>query len=217
MKEGTTTTYNYVDADIHVMLDRDTSDTTNSVNHEVTAKIPEAKDYKHIHYGVWAALGDPEKDGTHELSDLGIGFVQNFSGEGLTSIGGTSDDMPNGGDATYNGNWVAAVQAADEDGDGAISLVNNAATLEADFSMGEITAELTDLATLKGDIAGNTFSGDEAMVRATNMYSLGTGKFTGTFSAASTEPRRWKPVVSSTLRPDDAEDGAFRGAFGGKK
>ena len=44
---------------------------------------------------------------------------------------------------------------------GPISLVNNAATLEADFSMGEITAELTGLATLKGDIAGNTFSGDQ--------------------------------------------------------
>ena len=53
------------------------------------------------------------------------------------------------------------MQRADEDGNGAISLENNAAKLKADFSMGEITAELTDLATLKGDIAGNTFSGDD--------------------------------------------------------
>ena len=64
----------------------------------VTAKIPEATEYNHIHFGVWAALGEAEEDGTQKLSDLGIGFVQNFSGEGLTPIGGTSDDMPNGGE-----------------------------------------------------------------------------------------------------------------------
>ena len=34
---------------------------------EVNASIPEATDYKHIHFGVWAALGDPEKNGTQEL------------------------------------------------------------------------------------------------------------------------------------------------------
>ena len=218
VKAGTTTTYNYVNADIHVEVDRDGADADTYGNmHEVTAKIPEATDYKHIHYGVWAALGDPEKDGTHELSDLGIGFVQNFSGEGLTSIGGTSDDMPNGGDATYKGNWVAAVQAADEDGNGAISLVNNAATLEADFSMGEITATLTGLADLTGDIAGNTFSGDEAMVPATNMYSLGTGKFTGTFSGGFYGAKAVEAGGIFDFTSEDAEDGAFRGAFGGKK
>ena len=70
--------------------------------------------------------------------------------------------MPNGGEATYNGNWVAAVQRADENGNGEISLVNNAATLEATSVWVTITAELTGLATLKGDIAGNTFSGDTA-------------------------------------------------------
>ena len=50
----------------------------------VTAKIPEATDYKHIHFGVWAALGEAEEDGTQKIADLdlGIGFVQNFSGEG---------------------------------------------------------------------------------------------------------------------------------------
>ena len=51
------------------------------------AVIPEATDYKHIHFGVWAALGEAAKGGTQTtLADLGIGFVQNFSGEGLTSI-----------------------------------------------------------------------------------------------------------------------------------
>ena len=33
---------------------------------EVTAKIPEATDYKHIHFGVWAALGAAEEDGTQD-------------------------------------------------------------------------------------------------------------------------------------------------------
>ena len=60
---------------------------------EVTAKIPEATDYEHIHFGVWAALGDAEKDGSQEIDDLGIGFVQNFSGGGMTGA-----DMPNNGE-----------------------------------------------------------------------------------------------------------------------
>ena len=76
-----------------------------------------AIDYKHIHFGVWAALGAAEKSGSQELSDLGIGFVQSI-GDGLTGA-----DMPNNGKATYNGSWVAAVQAEEEDGNGDISLV----------------------------------------------------------------------------------------------
>ena len=35
-----------------------------------------------------------------------------------------ADDMPNNGEATYDGNWVAAVQEADSDGDGDIELMN---------------------------------------------------------------------------------------------
>ena len=59
----------------------------------MTAKIPDAADYDHIHFGVWAALGEAEKDGSQELSDLGIGFVQSI-GDALTGA-----DMPNNGDA----------------------------------------------------------------------------------------------------------------------
>ena len=162
VKVGTTTTYNYVNADIYVEdVDMD-GDTETANSHKVTAKIPEATDYKHIHFGVWAALGDPEKDGTQELSDLGIGFVQNFSGEGLTTIGGGSDDMPNGGEAMYNGNWVAAVQSRDEDGNGPISLDSDAATVTANFGKGEISALLTGLATLSGDISGNDVLGHQS-------------------------------------------------------
>ena len=63
--------------------------------------------------------GTPEKDGSQELSDLGIGFVQSI-GDGLTGA-----DMPNNGGATYDGNWVAAVgRQRMTDGDGDIVLVN---------------------------------------------------------------------------------------------
>ena len=46
----------------------------------LTATIPDPAGYKHIHFGVWAALGEAAKDGTQKIANLGIGFVQNFSG-----------------------------------------------------------------------------------------------------------------------------------------
>ena len=98
----------------------------------VTANIPQATAYKHIHFGVWAALGAAKKRRFANVpSDLGIGFVQNWSGEGMTVV-----DMPNNGEATYNGNWVATVRGADEDGDGDIALLNGSATVAANFSEG---------------------------------------------------------------------------------
>ena len=160
--------------------------------------------------------GKLKRGGTRNSPISALASSRNFSGEGLTPIGGGSDDMPNGGEATYNGNWVAAVQREDDDGNGAISLENNAAELKADFGMGEITAELTGLATLTGDIAGNTFSGDEAMVPAANMYNLGTGKFTGTFSGGFYGAKAVEAGGIFGFTSEDAEDGAFRGAFGGK-
>ena len=173
VKTGTTTTYYYVNADIHVDSTADGDTETNRRKmHEVTAKIPEATDYKHIHFGVWAALGKLRRTVLQELSDLGIGFVQNFSGEGLTPIGGGSDDMPNGGEATYNGNWVAAVQKADEEGNGAISLEHGVADLTANFEMGDITATLIGLATLSGDISGNTFDGTKAVLAMRSPSSV---------------------------------------------
>ena len=92
---------------------------------QVKAALPDASEYKHIHFGVWAALGAPAKSGLQELSDLGIGFVQSI-GDGLSGA-----DMPNNGGGTYSGNWAAAVQAEDEDGDGDISLMHGAAGLQA--------------------------------------------------------------------------------------
>ncbi len=69
--------------------------TGDASDRKARAIIPEASDYKHIHFGVWAALGEAAKNGDQEISDLGIGFVQNISGEGLTVV-----DMPNNSDDT---------------------------------------------------------------------------------------------------------------------
>ena len=81
------TVYTYTDVDILVDHDAATGEMA-TADIAVKARLPEATEYKHIHFGVWAALGEAEKSGSQELSDLGIGFVQNWSGEGLTSIGG---------------------------------------------------------------------------------------------------------------------------------
>ena len=204
--DGETTTITYENVDIHITdVDRDgDADTDNAL--EVTAKIPEATEYKHIHFGVWAGLGDAEKDGSQELDNLGIGFVQSI-GDGLSG-----DDMPNNGDATYSGNWVAAIRAADEDGDGAISLTSGAASLTADFGDDEITATLTGLATLEGDISGNTFSGTKAT--ATHSSLDADGKFEGSFSGGFYGAKAAEAGGIFDFTSEDAEAGEFRGAFG---
>ncbi len=211
LDQGTTTTTTYTQVNIHVTLDRDGDSETADDDVEVTAKIPEATDYKHIHFGVWAALGAAEMDGSQELSDLGIGFVQSI-GDGLTGA-----DMPNNGGAMYSGNWVGAVQRADEDGNGDISLVNNAATLDADFDKATITATLTGLATLEGAIDTNTFSGTKATVGAGagNMYNLdSTGEFMGSFSGGFYGSKAAEAGGVFDFTSEDNEAGAFRGAFG---
>ena len=131
------TTYIYHPVVIHDDVDRDGDNSTED-NVEVTARIAEATDYKHINFGVWAALGAAEKNGTQGIADLGIGFVHMLS----TGTGMTADDMPNNGRADYNGNWVGTVQAADADGDGDITNQHGVAAMIADFGKGEVTVTL---------------------------------------------------------------------------
>ena len=211
MDAGTTTTTTYTEVNIHVTLDRDGDDNTLDTDVEVTAKIPEATDYKHIHFGVWAALGDPDKGGTQKLSDLGIGFVQSI-GDGLSGA-----DMPNNGGGNYSGDWVGAVQKADEDGNGAISLEHNAASLTADFSKGTIEVTLTDLATLEGAIDTNTFSGTKATVGANEYALTENAKFMGSFSGGFYGTKAAEAGGVFDFTSEDAEAGAFRGAFGGDR
>ena len=201
---GGDSTYNYSDVDIHVELDVD-NDTVNE-NVEVTAKIPEATDYEHIHFGAWAALGDAEEDGSQVPAALGIGFVQSI-GDGLTGA-----DMPNNGGASYKGNWVATVRGKDEDGNGDIFLESGAASLEADFDEASIEATLTGLATLEGDIAGNTFSGDEADITHASLDA--EGKFTGEFSGGFYGAKAAEAGGVFAFTSEDKEAGEFSGAFG---
>ena len=73
---------------------------------QVTVGIPGPVAYQHLHFGAWASLGEAAEDGAQMVTDLGIGFVQSI-GDGMTGA-----DMPSTGMGTYNGNWVATVQAA---------------------------------------------------------------------------------------------------------
>ena len=203
---GTTTTVTYQQVDIMALAsDATTQGTAEEV--EVTAKIPEAMDYKHIHFGVWAALGDAKANGDQSPSGLGIGFVQSI-GDGLSG-----SDMPNNGSGSYAGNWAAAVQAMDEDGDGAVSLTNGAASLMADFGKGKLTATLTGLATLSGDISGNMFSGDKAS-DITHANLDATADFEGSFSGGFFGAKAAEAGGIFDFASEDNEGGAFRGAFG---
>ena len=206
---GDATTVTYKSVDIKVtgpMVDDEDTEM------EVNASIPEATDYKHIHFGAWAALGEAKKDGTQAPADLGIGFVQSI-GDGLTGA-----DMPNNGGANYDGSWVATVQKADPDGDGAIALTSGDASLAADFTKATIKATLNNLATLEGDIATNMFSGTKATVMETNRHGLDSdGKFTGSFSGGFYGAKAAEAGGVFDFASEDLEDGAFRGAFGGDR
>ena len=209
---GATPVYQYFNANVeaaNAAVDED--DDTALVSAQVRAALPVAIDYKHIHFGVWAALGEADKNGLQELSDLGIGFVQSI-GDELTGA-----DMPNNGTADYSGSWVAAVQAAEDNGNGDISLVYGAADLEANLTKGTITATLTDLAKLEGTIDTNTFSGTKATVGANEHNLTEDAKFTGSFSGGFYGAQAAEAGGIFDFTSKDAEAGAFRGAFGGDR
>ena len=213
--EDGTTTYVYRAVDIHITLaSRGVPDTVGFVDTrdvEVTVSLADPTDYKHINFGVWAGLGEAEKNGIQAIADLGVGFVQSI-GDGMTT-----DDMPNHGNAMYNGDWVAAVQKQDLDGNGAITLERGAATLTADFEDGDFTAVLEDLATLKGDITGNTFHGDEVSEIDSTDLAADADDFTGTFNGGFFGSKAAEAGGVFAFATKDNKGGAFTGAFGGNK
>ena len=175
--------------------------------------FPEATEYAHHHYGIWAGLkAADEETGDNAVSELGVGFVA-----GLSDM--TGDDMPNHGDATYKGGWIAHVQAADGDGNGPITMQNGDASMYADFEMGGVDVTLAGLARLEGTIDGNTFSGSKApTIEAAAVDNGGlavAGKFTGSFSGAFFGPTAKESGGVFDYSSEDNEAGAFRGAFGG--
>ena len=206
--------YEYLIVDIHDAVNRDGIGVTDGAGDEnvfVTAALPAAKSYSHLHFGVWAGLGEAAKDGGQKIAGLGIGFVQSI-GDGMTGA-----DMQNAGTATYNGNWAATVQEAHPDGEGTINLLQDKATITANFDKEEITAALTNLATLKGDITGNTFSGDAASgINA--MHGLDSdATFTGSFSGGFYGTKNAEAGGIFDFASEGNEGGAFVGAFGGAK
>ena len=171
-------------------------------NLDVTVSLPVVEAYEHIHFGVWANLNAKGS----AIADLGIGFVQNIDGSGVTEKQGI-------GAATFNGDWVAAVRrkyASDAEA-GAIKLDSGSATLTADFEDGEFTGVLAGLATLEGTLSGNGFSGIKATASHDDLDSDGT--FAGEFSGGIYGPTGSE--AAGVFDFDGDEAGAFRGAFGG--
>ena len=123
-------------------------------------------------------------------------------------------DMPVFGDASYTGNWVAAVQAAHVDGEGGISVQNGRATMGAHFVRNTVTINLTGLAGLSGKISGNTFSGDDNATATNTALSAAGGAFTGTVDGAFYGSQGAE--VGGVFDYDSLSSvgGAFRGAFG---
>ena len=168
------------------------------------ASIPTATAYSHIHFGVWAGLGDATKTGAQKLADLGIGFVQSV-GDGVTERLGI-------GTVSYDGDWVAVVQRQNSQGEGAFNMADGPASMSADFDKGEFEADLDGLAKLEGTLDGNGFSGMKAtQISHADLDSLGTfaGEFSGHIYGAKGEE------AAGVFDFDGGEAGAFRGAFGG--
>lgn len=205
--EDGTTTYIYRSVDVMAAAaDADNDGTAEEV--QVTAKIPDATDYEHIHFGVWASLN---ATGT-AASGIGIGFVQNFAGAATEA-----SDMPNHGSATYDGNWVATIQAIDEEGNGAVTLEDGVAMMTADFEKNTVEAMLTGLATLSGTIDGNTFSGTGLSDITHGSLSSDEDDFTGSTSGGFFGARAAEAGGVFSFTSDGNEDGAFSGAFGGSR
>ena len=204
---GAVTTYTYTTgADITGITGIDGPDAGEEDDESpITAGIPGPVAYQHLHFGVWASLGEAAKDGAQKVTGHGIGFVQSI-GDGMTGA-----DMPSTGSATYNGNWVATVQEAA----GGVGLENGAATLAADFNKATVKATLADLATLDGSIDGSMFSGTKATVGA-NLHGLTSGgKFSGSFDGGFYGAKAAE--AGAIFDFDSTNGGSFRGAFGGAK
>ena len=200
--EVTGRTYREVDITAFAALDSPADGDNNPEQVQVTASIPTAEEYSHIHFGVWAGLMDNEDGDNSVLANLGIGFVQNHDDSGVTTGHVT-------GTATYSGDWVAVVRPMHSS---ALASADGHATLTANFSEGEFTGALDGLATLEGSLSGNTFSGTDATVTHADMDA--SGDFAGSFSGAiyGSDGAEAAGVFSF----DGADAGAFVGAFGGR-
>ena len=125
--------------------------------------------------------------------------------------------MPNFGDATYNGNWVANIREADEQGDGTITRETGTSSMTADFVKDTVKVNLSGLATLAGAISGNTFSGDNQPTLSTTLPGglANADDFMGSFSGGFFGPSAAEAGGVFDYESDGSKNGAFRGSFGG--
>ena len=206
---GGDTHFNYQHVDIMAPAEPDDADqpgTPDDAFQEigVTATLPEAKKYSHIHFGVWAALGEAEKDGRQALDGLGTGWVQSI-GDGMTERLGI-------GTVRYSGDWVAVIQRRNSTAKGVYILDDGAASLTANFDTAKFTGVLTGLATLSGTLSGNGFSGTTATgIDHISLDEDGTfkGEFSGHIYGTKGEE------AAGVFDFSGGEAGSFRGAFGG--
>ena len=201
-------TYNHVDTTAAATPDDadrpDPADMDDFQQVGVKASLPMAMAYDHIHFGVWAALGEATTAG-QKLAGLGIGFVQNFSGSGVTERLGI-------GSVTYNGDWVAVVQRQNSAAKGTFNMDDGAAKLTANFDKDKFTAALTGLATLEGTLDGNGFSGMTATAISHTDLD-GSGDFEGEFSGDIYGEKGTE--AAGVFEFAGGEAGSFTGAFGG--
>ena len=200
-----------------IYLERNSSggDVTYNVVNVVEVTLDFAADYRHFHFGLWNGLGG---SGGNTVSDLGIGFVAAIADGMMTEV------MPNYGDATYKGNWVANVQEPSPQGDGTITRQDGLMSMIADWKKNTVDVTLTDLITLEGDIAGNEFSGTKAAVHdnddadgVQNPSGLAhDAKLEGSFKGGFFGTLAAEAGGVFAFWTDDNEDGAVNGAFGGK-
>ena len=174
----------------------------------VAADVPAAVAYRHLQFGIWAALGEATRDGGQSIASPGIGFVQGI-GDGLSGA-----DLPVSGDATYAGNWVAAVSS----GAGRHALRYGPASLTAKFGDGAVTATLAGLAVLEGRIDGSTFAGTKATAAVGNRHGLAPGgSFAGTFGGGFYGGGGEEAGGVFDFASPGLTGGGFRGAFGGAR
>ena len=177
--------------------------------------FPEATDFIHLNYGVWAPLEKADKDGGNKVAELGIGFVDKLStGSGMTG------EMPNWGGATYKGGWVANVQAPKEDGNGGITTLDGVSSVTANFEKSSVVVDLTKLARLEGRLEGsidnNKFSGSKASIHpGEHNLSREGNTYTGSFEGAFFGSMAKEAGGVFDYKSDGNKAGAFRGAFGG--
>ena len=175
-------------------------------------RVPESKDFQHLHYGLWNDLTPATASRANTLVDRGIAFVTGVGDAART------EDLPTFGDASYAGNWVANIKAVDPTGDGAITRQTGDAAVTADFQTSEVDVDLTGLATFDAEIdrgaAIPLFITTEANVTGTVGGLNPAAKYSGQLTGAFFGPQGAEAGGTFSFGTKGHKDGAFRGAFG---